>query len=847
MSHQNTTTINTANQENAKIKQCQLSLEVKYSYLSYAISTNESRSLPDVRDGLKPCQRRIVYSMYETGCSPSKPVKKCSKVIGDVLGSYHPHGDVAVYDTIVRMTQKFNTRYPLTEGQGNFGSMDGDGAAAMRYTGIKLSPYSSLLTDDLDFDTVPVCPNYDDSKTEPKVLPASVPTLILNGSSGIAVGMCTGIPPHNFIEVAKALIAYTENPNMDVEEILQYIQGPDFPNGATVINKNDLLSIYTSGTGAIKVRGTYKQEEDAIIIDSIPYKINKANLLQQIMEAVKKYWIKGVEKIWDESNNKKIRIVIRINQLCSVDFLMKMLYKYTQLQSNFNCNFIALEGKRPALMGLSDMFKYFLRARMDVIRRRYSFLLKKTRKQQEHTFAILVVLDNLEEIIHIIRNSAGRKEAIDLLMCKNWKCEKITQYVNNEFLAYIDLNNYSFTLEQCEYILGIRLQQLTQMEYQEVVKQMLKNYDNINYYISIVNSEEAIKAKIIEETTALLEKKWPDIERKTKIDQILEDGEICAPNEEVIVIVDNQDYIKRMPLSSYRTQHRGGIGKNVLDSDLKLALITNTREKVLFVSLRSDGLCSAYPIEVYHIKEFIGSKAKGQHINSIINDDQKHQIKTMFNPSALNIDYLIFVTAKGTVRKNDIAMFKSVRRNGKQVMKIEADDNIAEVLRVKEKDLIIMASKMGNVIVFHEDELRCFASNYSKGVRGMKLKKNDQVIKAAVAQEDLMLLTITAMGYGKTTNLKEYRITKRGGTGVKLCKLQKKDEIIGAYLCKGDEELIIGTKTGNIFRTSCNEIRKMHKNTKGVQICKFKNEEDRVVFANIVQVTVEEDIKELII
>jgi DNA gyrase subunit A len=818
------------------INKCQLKDEVNISYLYYAIYTNEHRYIPNAIDGFKPCQRRIIYCMYKSGLFHNKPFKKCASVAGDVM-KYHPHGTEPIYETLVRMVQTFNARYPFLEGQGNFGSINGDNAAAMRYTETKLSHYSQLLTDDLDLDTVPMIPNYDDSEMEPTLLPVAAPILLLNGSTGIAVGMTTGIPSHNFSEILKGTIACLKNENITIQQLMEYITGPDFATGGVVINKNDLINIYTTGMGPIKIRGTYYKENDSIIIDSIPYKVNKATLLQQIMDTVKKHNVKGIEKIWDESNFKKIRIVIKYNQLCCPEFLIKILYKYTQLQSNFHCNFIALVGRKPVLMNLKDILMSFINGRMDVIRRRYNFLLKKTRKQQENTFAILVVLDNLEEIIKIIRSCSNKKSSLDALMNRTWQCQKIINYVNKDFLKYIDINNYKFTLEQCEYILSIRLQQLHLDEYEDIVKQMLKNYENINYYLSIIASDETVKNKIIEETQELLDKRWTSAERKTKIIQEDEGDTIYAPSEEVIILVDNNDYIKRMPLSSYKTQHRGGLGKNVLENDLKMAMITNTQDKVLMVTTREDNLCVAYPLLVYNINEFIGNKAKGQHINTIIGDDHKHQMKTIFNPNK-KFDYLLFVTTKGTVRKNNIDEFQNVRKNGKQVMKITGEESIREILSINKDDLIVLASKKGNVIIFNEQDIRCFNSTYSMGVRAMKMKKDDKVIKAAVAQKGMMLLTITAMGYGKITDLEEYRIIKRGGSGVKLCKLQKDDEIIGAYLCYGDEELIIGTKNGNIFKTNCKEIRKMHKNTKGVSVCRVKDD-DRVIFANIINNEIE--------
>ena len=809
----------------------QLKDEVKISYLYYAIYTNEHRYIPDVRDGQKPCQRRVLYCMYKNGLFHNKSFKKCASVAGDII-KYHPHGDAVIYDTMVRMVQTFNARYPLLEGQGNFGSIDGDGAAAHRYTEARLSPYSQLLTDDLDFDTSPMVPNYDGSDMEPALLPVAVPMLLLNGSTGIAVGMTTGIPPHNFHEILKATIAYIKNQDITMEEMMNYIQGPDFPKGGEVINKSEMLEIYKTGVGTIKMRGTYHQEKDQIIIDTIPYKINKSTLLQQIMDSVKKHNVKGVEKIWDESNHKRIRIVIKYNQLCCPDFLMKIIYKYTQLQSNFHCHFLVLEGRKPVLLGFKDIIGSFVKSRIDVIRRRYNFLLKKARRQQENTFALLVVLDNLEEIIKIIRSSRDKKVSLDALMNRPWQCNKMVDYVNKDFLRYIDTNNYKFTLEQAEYILGIRLQQLHLDEYEDIVKQMLKNFENINSYLAIIETEDTIKAKIIEETEEILQKRWPNSERKTAVIQNDSDEVVFAPKEEVIVLVDNNDYIKRMPLSSYKTQHRGGLGKNVLENDLKMAVVTNTRDEVLMVTTRQDDLCVAYPLLIYNINEFIGSKAKGQHINTLINDGNQHQVKTLFNPNR-DYDYLLFVTSKGTVRKNDISDFRKVRRNGKQVMKISKEENIIDIFGINKNDLILIASKNGNIILFNEEDIRCFASTYSMGVRAMKMKSNDIVIKAGIAKQGMMLLTITAMGFGKLTDLEEYRIIKRGGSGVKLCKLQKGDEIIGAYLCKGDEELIMGTKNGNIFKTSCSEIRKMHKNTKGVQICRVKDD-DRVMFANVI-------------
>jgi DNA gyrase subunit A len=818
------------NLPNKKIPQCQLKDEVNISYLYYAIYTNEHRYIPDVRDGQKPCQRRIIFSMFKTGLFHNKNFKKCASVAGDVL-KYHPHGDGVVYDSLVRMVQTFNARYPLLEGQGNFGSIDGDNAAAHRYTETKMSIYSQLLTDDLDYNTVPMVPNYDDSELEPSILPVAVPMLLLNGSTGIAVGMTTGIPPHNFHEILKATVAYLKNETITIEELMEFVQGPDFPTAGEIINKNDLLEIYKTGVGTVRMRGTYHNEKDQIIIDTIPYKVNKSSLLQQIMDSVKKHNVKGIEKIWDETNHKKIRIVIKYNQLCCPDFLMKILYRYTQLQSNFHCNFIALHGRKPVLMSFKDIIVHFVRARVDVIRRRYDHLLKKTRRQQENTFAILVVLDNLEEIIKIIRNSKDRKTSLDILMEKSWQCNKIVNYVNKDFLRFIDINNYKFTLEQCEYILSIRLQQLHMDEYEDIVKQMLKNYDNINYYLNIISSEENIKNKIIEETQEILGKRWPGSERKSAIIQAHNDDVIYAPKESVIVLVDNNDYIKRMPLSSYKTQHRGGLGKNVLENNLKLAMVTNTQDEVLMVTTREDNLCVAYPLLIYNINEFIGNKAKGQHINSVINDQHQHEVKTIFNPNK-DYNYLMFVTSKGTVRKNDISDFRKVRKNGKQVMKIVGEEKIMDIFGVQTDDLILMASKKGNIILFDESNIRCFASTYSMGVRAMRLKKDDVVIKAGIAKKNMMLLTITSLGFGKLTDLEEYRIIKRGGSGVKLCKLQKDDEIIGAYLCNGDEELIIGTKHGNIFKTNCSEIRKMHKNTKGVQICRVKDD-DRVIFANV--------------
>ncbi len=809
-------------EEDRRVIERYLEDEMKTSYIDYSMSVIVQRALPDVRDGLKPVHRRILFAMHEAGLSASKPFKKSARLVGDVLGKYHPHGDTAVYDAIVRMAQDFSLRYPLVDGQGNFGSVDGDSAAAMRYTESKMAKIAEEIIVDIDKDTIDFVPNYDGSLKEPTVMPAKLPNMLINGASGIAVGMATNIAPHNLNEVIDGIIAIIENPEINTLELMEIIKGPDFPTGGIIYGAQGIVAAYHTGRGLVRVCAKTNIEEMAhdkkrIVVTEIPYQVNKASLIETIAALVRDKRVEGITDLRDESDRDGMRMVIELRRDINEEVILNQLFRLTPMESTFGINNLALVKNQPKLLPLKDTLVYFIEHRREVVRRRTEFELAKAEKRIHILKGLLIALDALDEVIAIIRSS------------------KTVDDARNGLIAKFELSE-----EQAKAILEMRLQKLTSMEaskIQEEHDELLKLIDELE---GILASEQKI-FEIIKEESLGLKTKYGDA-RRTEIIEVGEEIEIedLIPVENVVVTITNTGYIKRIPLDTYQAQRRGGkglIGIRTKEEDYVVDLfITSTHSFILFFTNKG----KVYWLKAYRLP--LGDRyAKGKPIINLLprlDDDEK--VEAMIPIAEFdNQHFLVFVTKNGYIKKTVLSAYSRPRANGIWAIRLEEDDELVDVNKTDGTKEIIIASSNGQANRFIETEVRRMG-RYARGVIGLRLRKNDKVVDMAIVDEDSILLTLKENGLGKRSKIQNYRKTHRGSRGVINIRTEKPFGCVVSVLRVTDDmELIVTSEKGMVIRIPIKGIRVIGRATKGVKIMNLK-EGDRVVAVAKIVTEIEE-------
>ena len=826
--------------------------EMSSSYLSYAMSVIISRALPDIRDGLKPVHRRILYAMHKGGFDWSKQFRKSARIVGDVIGKYHPHGDQAVYDALVRMVQDFSMSLPLIDGQGNFGSIDGDPPAAMRYTETRLSKIAQYLIEDIEKKTVTFKSNYDETEFEPIVLPAQYPNLLVNGAGGIAVGMATSIPPHNLGEIIDGTLALIKNKDIKVNELMKHIPGPDFPTGGVIIGKDVIKQGYKIGRGSFKIRGdiiveNLKNNKDRLVITSIPYQVNKSNLNERIAELVREKKIEGISDIRDESNREGIRVAIDLRRNIEPETVKRQLYKYTSIESSFGFNSLAIVDNKPKTCSLKDFLENFLKFRQDVVIKKTKYDLKKAEDRAHILVGLSVSVENIDRVIKIIRSSKNPDDAKNSLLKTKWKISKSTRLIK-----LVDNKNhkgtYSLSSDQVISILELRLQKLTALGINEIEIEIKKLSDLIINYKKIINSKNEL-LKVISTDLQNIKEKF-SVPRRTKIiDAILNyDIEETIHKESVIITITLQNYIKRGALSSVKQQKRGGKGKSGIktreEDSVVQTLSVNTHTSLLFFS--TQGL--AYKIKAWKIPEG-SSSSKGRSLFNILPLKSHQSISSIMPFPDDNVDkknmHIIFATSKGKIRKNNLDDFTSINASGKIAMKLDNDDKIIGVKICKDNQDIILNTKFGKCIRFESKKLRVFKGRSSKGIRGISLadndyivslsiidhdnkinKKNNKDIKSEIKAKEKYILSITENGYGKRTSHYDFRVTNRGGKGIiGIVNSKRNGNVSSSFPVFEGDQILISTNKGRVIRTSVKEIRIAGRNTQGVRIIKLTGDE----------------------
>ena len=841
------------NTKNSNIKPIAMYDEMSSSYLSYAMSVIVSRALPDVRDGLKPVHRRIIYAMYKGGFDWSKQFRKSARIVGDVIGKYHPHGDQAVYDALVRMVQDFSMSVPLIDGQGNFGSIDGDPPAAMRYTETKLSKISQYLIDDIEKNTVNFKSNYDETEREPVVLPAQYPNLLVNGAGGIAVGMATSIPPHNLGEVIDGTLALIKNKDIKLSELMKHIPGPDFPTGGTIIGKNIIKEGYKSGRGSFKIRGDIKIEQrkngkERIVITSVPYQVNKSSLNERIVELIREKKIDGISDIRDESNREGIRVSIDLRRNVEPETVKRQLYKYTSIESSFGFNTLAIVDQKPKTCNLKEFLENFLSFREDVVIKKTKFDLKKAEDRAHILIGLSVSVENLDKIIKIIRSSKTPDDAKKSLLSTKWKINK-----TSKFIKLIEnkntKNSYSFSEPQVISILELRLQKLTALGISEIELEIKKLSDLIIQYKKIINSKKELMNVISSELTNIKDKY--SVPRRTKIiDAILNyDIEETIQKEAVLITITLQGYIKRGSLSAVKQQKRGGKGKSGIktrqEDSVVQTLSVSTHTSVLFFS--TEGL--VYKLKAWKIPEGT-SASKGKSLFNILPLKNHQSISSIMpfpdDQSELKNMQIVFATSKGKIRKNSLEDFTSINASGKIAMKLDNDDKIIGVEICKDDQDIVLNTKLGKCIRFESKKLRIFKGRSSKGIRGINLSDKDSIVSLSIIDhyknkqngktskdeiieskaKEKFMLSITENGYGKRTSHYDFRVTNRGGKGIiGIVNSVRNGNVSSSFPVNEGDEIMISTNTGRVIRVAVKEIRIAGRNTQGVRIIKLSGDE----------------------
>ncbi|MCD7948747.1 MAG: DNA gyrase subunit A [Erysipelotrichaceae bacterium] len=792
--------------EERGIKKRTLTSEMKQSFINYAMSVIVQRALPDVRDGLKPVQRRIVYGMNELGCHSDKPYKKSARIVGEVMGKYHPHGDTSIYDALVRMAQDFSYRYMLVDGHGNFGSIDGDGAAAQRYTEARMSKISMELVRDINKDTVNFVPNYDGEEREPEVLPSRIPNLLINGTTGIAVGMATNIPPHNLGEVIDAVIAVAHNPDITVMELMDnYIQGPDFPTGAYILGKSAIKKAYETGNGLIVMRAKTHIEDihggkKAIVATEIPYMVNKARLIQKIAEHVKEKHIDGITAVNDESNREGIRIVIELRKDVQPEVILNQLYKLTALQTTFGVNSIALVNNEPKTLSLKEMIQYYLQHQEEVISRRVRYDLKKAEDRAHILEGLKRAIDQIDAIIALIRSS------------------RTTEIIQQRLMDEFDMSE-----RQAKAIREMQLQRLAGLEREKIENELNGLLETIADLKDILVHEERI-IQIIEEELLEIKNKYADA-RRTEIIQgafDIEDEDLI-PVEDVIISLTTNGYVKRLPVDTYKSQNRGGrgiIGMTTNEDDLVYSMTSmSTHDDLLFFT----NLGRVYRLKGYNIPEY-GRTAKGLPVVNLLNIDKNEYVKAMIpidnSKVKENLEndelYLLFVTKKGIVKKTNIDEYRRISKSGKYALKLNEDDELVDVKICSDNDEIFLASSQGKVVRFKASDVRSMG-RISTGVRGMKVN-DGKVIGVTTNYEGKNIMTISEYGYGKMSPIEQFRLSHRGSQGVKAINTtEKTGNLVAIKAVNGDEDLMIMTSEGVVIRIPMEQVKVAGRATIGVR------------------------------
>ncbi|MFV0627410.1 MAG: DNA gyrase subunit A [Alphaproteobacteria bacterium] len=870
-----------------------ISEEMRRSYLDYAMSVIVSRALPDVRDGLKPVHRRVIYSMHESGYEHNRPHRKSARIVGDVMGKYHPHGDASIYDTMVRMAQDFSMRLPLIDGQGNFGSMDGDSAAAMRYTEARLKKVSQALVDDIDKDTVDFVPNYDETVMEPSVLPARFPNLLVNGTSGIAVGMATNMPPHNLGEVLDACCACIDDPEISLEDLINIVPAPDFPTGGLILGYGGAKSAYLTGRGSVVMRAKctieeLRKDKEAIIVHEIPYQVNKSVLVSRIAELVKEKKVEGISDIRDESDRQGVRVVIEIKRDFQADVVLNQLYKFTALQTSFGMNMLAIHHGRPMMLNLKEILTAFIEFREEVIRRRTVFDLNKCRDRAHLLVGLAIAVENLDTVINLIRSAANPQDAKEQLLSRSWEAKDVEPLVIliDEPDRKVEDGKYRLSEEQAKGILDLRLHRLTGLERDKIHDELRGLGDDIKEYLSILASREKLYGIMRDEFVAIKDEYATprrsiieDIEYDTDIESLIQ-------REEMVVTVTDAGYIKRVPLNAYRAQKRGGKGKSGMSTKeedfVSRLFVASTHTPVLFFS--SKGL--VYKMKVYKLP--LGSPtSKGKPFINLLPLEQGETITTVMKLPENEDDCknlsIMFATSQGNVRRNSLMDFVNVQSNGKIAMKLDDDDKLINVRICNEDEDILLSTKFGKGIRFPVTEVRVFVGRNSTGVRGVKLAKNDSVISMSVlnhsnataeqrdaylrtsseikramaenpdapisessylqegisleeykemAEREQFILSVTTTGYGKRSSSYEYRTTGRGGSGIANMEMSARNkEVISSFPIVEGSHIMMVTDAGKLIRMPVDDIRIAGRKTQGVIL--FRTAEDE----NVVSVT----------
>ncbi|WP_038466137.1 DNA gyrase subunit A [Candidatus Odyssella acanthamoebae] len=870
------------------IKPVAIDDEMKRSYLDYAMSVIVSRALPDVRDGLKPVHRRILYAMKEANNEYNRPYRKSARTVGDVMGKYHPHGNAAIYDAMVRMAQDFSLRVPLIDGQGNFGSMDGDPAAAERYTEARLSRAAHDLLEDIDRDTVDYQPNYDDSTVEPKVLPAKFPNILVNGANGIAVGMATNIPPHNLGEVIDACCALIENPHLEVEDLMQYMAGPDFPTGGIIVGRAGILDAFRTGRGSVVMRGkthteTVRGEREAIIIDEIPYQVNKARLVERIAEIVKEKIVEGISDLRDESDRDGVRVVIELKRDAVADVVLNQLYRYTSLQTSFGVNMLALNHGRPEQMSIKQILTAFLAFREEVILRRTRFELAKAREKAHLFVGLAIAVANIDPIIELIRQAVDRVIAKEQLMGRDWPVGSV-----GPLLAIVDepgsfvegQNTYRLTDAQAQAILDLRLHRLTGLEREKIANDLNELATQIKELLDLLGNRQRVLAIMQDELLAVKDQfKSP---RRTEIEEgdSSVDVEDLIQREEMVVTVSMEGYIKRVPLNTYRAQRRGGKGRSGMTTKeediVQDVFVANTHNPVLFFTTKG----IVHNLKVYRLP--LGSPtSKGRPMINMLPLSQGEKISTVLVMPEESADWdkmhIMFATSHGSVRRNKLSDFMNIRSNGKIAMKLDETEELIAVKTCTENDDVMLSTSFGKCIRFNVDEVRVFVGRDSTGVRGIKLAEGDSVISMTIlgqakvstderdlylrqaskmrqlddeepegeeitvegtltperfkelAETEQFILTLTENGFGKRSSAFEYRTTGRGGVGVDSIIVNTRNGgVVASFPVQENDQIMLVTDAGKLIRCPIHDVRIAGRRTQGVTIFRVA-EDERVV------------------
>ena len=779
--------------------------EVQDSFLRYSMSVIASRALPDLRDGLKPVHRRILYSMYESNYTPDKPHRKSARIVGDVMGKYHPHGDSSIYDAMVRMAQPFSFRHMLVDGHGNFGNMDGDGAAAMRYTEARLSKLSLEMVRDINKDTVDFVPNFDETEKEPEILPSRFPNILVNGTMGIAVGMATNIPPHNLGEVIDGCVAYIDNHDIDTLGLMQYIKGPDFPTGGTILGNSGIKKAYETGRGSITIRGKVEIEENngknRIIVTELPYQVNKAEFQSRIGELVREKILDGISDLHEESNlENPVRVVIYLKRDANANVVLNNLYKHTQLQTTYGINFLMLDQKSPVVLPLKDIISKYIDYQREIIIRRTKFDLKKAEARVHILEGLKIALDHLDEVIKVIRESNTDEVA---------KSELIRRFGLDEI--------------QADAILEMKLKRLTGIERDKIEAELQSLLEAIKEYKAILASDEKVLG-IIKDELLEIKAKYAD-ERRTNIDmtaiEYIED-ESLIPEENIMIALTNKGYIKRTTTDTFKSQNRGGVGVKGMGTNeedfVEHLLSLSTHDYVLFFTNKG----KVYRLKGYEIPEF-SRQSKGIPIINLLQIDKDESINSMIKISKdESSKYLLFATKKGIVKKTAIEEFDNIRTNGKICISLRETDELIGVRKTTGNDMVLLGSSSGRMVKFNEESIRVMGRTAS-GVRGINLE-DAECIGVEIANEDDKILIVTVKGYGKQTNVREFRQTSRGSKGVKALNITEKNGIIASFkLVEDDSDVIVITNTGMLIRLPLDQVSTLGRATQGVRLINLKN------------------------